>query len=243
MVSLCVLLGAVALLGFGCKSPQEKLQERIREAQEAATRAFGGGSEEESEPKRDPNRVIDNKPDPSPEILYLRDVMRNLGRAETFRAKVDVPIQGGEADISIDFNNTIGMYGRLRIELDDELTVSDIFMSDDQIHFRANTSTWTNISDTDDGRVLQALFQRVTSPNRAAEKFVSEYAKVEQQTEHDSGCSLYAFKQYNELRARVETYQICVQDNLPRFVITESPFGEQRIDYSDINQFVDVVHP
>ena len=240
--SIGMVLGTVALFGFGCKSPEEKLAERIRNAEQI--QEVAEGTETDSEDREfDPNYEVDDTPNPSPQILYLREVMRNLGRAETFRAKVDVPVQGGEADISVDFNNAVGLYGRMRIDIDGELTITDVFLSGDQIHFRSNTSTWTNISDTEDGRVLQAMFQRATLPSLGAESFVSEYAQMEEQTNDSSGCELYAFKQYNELRARVELYQICVEDNFPKYIITESPFGQQRIDYSDINAFVDVQHP
>ncbi len=239
---LFLALGTIALLGIGCKSPQEKLEQRIRAAQEQAsqiaTQTESAPVEETAEPRRDGLQG----PDPSPEIIYLQQVMRNLGRAETFRAIVDVPVQEGEAEISVDYNKAIGLYGRLRIEDEKELTISDVFISENEIHFRANTTTWTNITETEQADVLRALFQRATLPSAGGDYFVSGYAQIQAQTE-TGDCTLYAFKQYNQLNARVELYQICVQGDLPTYVITESPFGEQRIDYKDINSFVDVQHP
>lgn len=227
-------------MGLGCKSPQEKLEERLRNANiissETAIQDEGPLVYPEPEP-------IDDTPNPSPDIIYLREVMRNLSQAETFRAKVGVPVQGGEADISVDFNKSIGMYGRMRIDIDNELTISDVFLSDDEIHFRANTGTWTNITGTEQAQVLQALFRHATLPNSGAENFVSKYAEMQEKTSNESGCELYAFKQYNELRARVELFQICVKNSFPVYIVTESPFGSQRIEYSDVNGFVDVQKP
>jgi len=242
LASLTLVLGTVALLGLGCKSPQEKLEQRIQAAKEQAVATFGlheaAPAEEPAEPRRDGLEG----PDPSSEIIYLRQVMRNLGRAETFRAVIDVPVQDGDADISVDYNKAVGLYGRMRIDVDNRLTISDIFLSEDEIHFRMNTDAWTNITDSDEATVLRTLFQNITQPNQKAEEFVSKYAQMQERAEQPN-CTLYAFKQYNATRARVELYQVCVKGDLPVYVITDAPFGKQRIVYKDINNFVDVQHP
>jgi hypothetical protein len=237
---LGMTIGAMALLGIGCKSPQEKLEERIQAIRDREAAAV---QEELIAQGLDPDRVIDNKPDPSPDVIYLQQVMRNLGKAETFRSTVGVPFEGGKADLSIDFNRAIGLYGRMRIDADDDLSISDVFFSDTASYFRVNTSTWTNITDTDEGNVVKALFRGVTSQSFNANSFVSPYARIEEKTDHESGCTLYAFRQYNEQKARVELYQICVKNDFPAFVVTETPFGPQTVTYSDVNAFVDVQHP
>jgi len=235
--------GAIALLGIGCKSPQARLEERIQLAKEQAIPSVTTpdvATTTETAPT--PAPAGSEAPEPSADIVYLRQVMRNLGQATAFRAVIDVPVQGGTADIAVDFAAAVGLYGRMRIDVDNTLTISDVFMSKDEIDFRENTSTWTNITDTKEATVLRALFQEATLPSGGAESFVSEYAQMQDRIE-DTDCTLYTFKQYNEINAQVELYQICVKGDLPTYIITESPFGQQRIDYKDINNFVDVQHP
>lgn len=237
---LGLAMSSMALFGFGCISPQQKLEAKIKAIQEKQTATTEDASTTQT---LDPNRVIDNEPHPSSEILYLQQVMRSLGKAETFRSTINVPVDGGTADLSVDFNREIGMFGRMRITIDGDLSISDVFFSDSASYFRVNTSTWTNITDTKQGDVVKALFEGATSQNFNANGFVSPYAQIQEKTEDDSGCTLYAFKQYNEQKARVELYQICVKNDLPTFIITETPFGPQTVTYSDINGFVDVQHP
>ena len=116
IASLGLAIGSVALLGFGCKSPQEKLEARIRAQQQVVSDALSPSAQAWT-PDRDPNRVITNEPNPSPDILFLRQVMANLGKAETFRSVVEVPVNNGNANIAIDFNKSIGMFGRMRSSL------------------------------------------------------------------------------------------------------------------------------
>lgn len=236
LASLCL---ALSFLGFGCKEPNYNgtvatnwrgvIQDPPKNAQPTPVA-----------PVQDTKPFYDIVTPTPPEVTILRQAMRNLASAKSFKATIILPPSEGQSSpiqALLVFNRDRGFRGVINVtpELKSEIQVIN-----EQVYFRANTSSWQNVSDTPDGLRLRAFFQ-VAFPKKEGAKqvLVSDSARIEDVRDDKSGCRQYTYTEVVPGGDIVKTVT-CIKDNFPTFIINEYAEGNTEVRYSDINQPVDI---
>ena len=232
-VYLVAPLLAVALFGFGCKStdkPSDQVPNAVSPVDSGA---------KASVPVVNPTPV-----GVSPDVLYARQVLRNLSQANTFRASMIVPTATGRVSTNLDYNRDGGLYGSIEIPGENGTTQSaNLFANDTEIYFRQGTSSWQNLSNTEDGKNFQAVFQNAFNYQNRYQSTVADTATLTSKTDDPAaGCSRYAFTQPTG-NGGTQTFTLCVKADLPVYLTIDGPFGQIEVRYRDINGKVDVKRP
>lgn len=235
---LVIPLFFLVFAGFGCKK-------RTTGTLYPVPSISGGGQTATTDVPpiyvKDPNKPKDQESGTHPDILTLRQVMKNLVAAQSFRAKMTIPTDGGIMNGEVEFARAKGLHGLLTLP---NQSKTEIYLIGDDILFRANTSSWTNLAFTPEGTRLAALFGSAFSlQGSGTTSTISDSARINSVTDDPSGCKLYVFQQPvagTGLRERVE---ICVKDNLPTFFRVGTQGGDVEVMYQDFNQQINIVSP
>ena len=231
---IAILVLSLALVGFGCRRPGVN----------TASNTQVIPVKTETVTPFDPNtpRPVDQQ-GPSPEGLLARQALKNLSIAKTYRTTMIIPTASGTVKASADVNREQGVMGRLEIPNAQGMLSSDIYISGETIFFRQNTSTWTDISKTEEGKQFTTLFQNAIAPNEAdISLIVSDNTRTIEIKEDASGCKLYVLNQVDETGTRVP-YQICIRNDLPSYISIQTAAGILTTTYTDINGLVEIKRP
>ncbi len=226
-LALLVPLLALALAGFGCKQEEPK----PATVPNAVT------------PTADTKVTQETPQGVSRDVLYARQVLRNLSQAKAFRAGMIVPSASGRITTNLDFNRDIGMSGRIELPTTQGIQTADIYATEKEIWYRNGTSSWSDLSQTQDGKNFQAVFQNAFSYSNQYQSTVSDTATLIAKTEDPSaGCQRYAFSQTLNDGTK-QNFTLCISQDLPVYLTIDGPFGQIEVRYRDINGNVIVKRP
>lgn len=231
---IAILVLSLTLVGFGCRRPvvNTTVNTQVVPVKTETVTPF------------DPNapRPVDHE-GPSPEGLLARQALKNLSTAKTYRTTMIITTASGTVRASADVNREQGILGRLEIPNTQGMLSSEISISGKTVFFRQNTSTWSDISKTEEGQQLTDLFQNALTPNGTdVSLIVSDNTRTVETKEDASGCTLYTLSQVNEEGKRVP-YQICIRNDLPSYLSLQTTAGVLTTTYTDINGLVEVKRP
>jgi len=231
---IAVLVLSLALLGLGCRKPPNQ---NANNPQVIPTKT------ETSKPfDPDAPRPFDQE-GPSAEGLTARQALKNLSVAQTYRAVMIIPTASGTVKASADVNREQGILGKLEVPGPQGTLSSEIYISGATVLFRQNTSTWTDISNSDEGRQLTNLFQNALAPNGTdVARIVSDNTRTIETKEDATGCMLYTLSQVNEQGKR-QPYQICIRNDIPSYLSLQTTAGVLTVTYTDVNGSVNVQRP
>lgn len=230
---------ALASFGFGCKEP-------TYEANQATN--WRGVIQDPSPrpraitalPPKQTQKLFDTVQPEAPELPLLRQALSNLANAKSFKATLTLPPAEGQTTPTqgqLVFDRAKGFRGTITIN---PQVKSEVLVVDNQIYFRANTTTWQTITYTPDGDRLQAFFRvAFLDPNRPIKLLVSDSAKVLETKDDPRGCRRYVYTEALPSGDTAKT-SLCIQDNFPVSIINEYAEGNTEVTYSDINQPVDI---
>lgn len=230
-----ILVCSLALLGLGCRRPgtnTNSANTQVIPKTTEATKPF------------DPNapRPVDNE-GPSPEGVLARVALKNLSIAKTYRASMVIPTASGTVKASADVNRDQGIMGKLEVPSAQGTLTSEIYISGETVFFRQNTSTWTNISGTDEGKQFTTLFENALAPNGTdVSRIVADNTRTISTSEDATGCTLYTLSQVNANGKRIP-YKICLRNDLPSYISLQTTAGVLTISYTDINGQVQIQRP
>ncbi len=234
-----VACAALALSGFGCKEPAYQANQ--------ATNWRGIIQDPSPRPRVTPTappkqtqKLFDSVQPEALELPVLRQALSNLANAKSFKATLTLPPAEGQTTPiqgQLVFDRAKGFRGTITIN---PQVKSEVLVVDDQIYFRANTSTWQTITYTPDGDRLQAFFQvAFLDPNRPIKLLVSDSAKVLENMDDPRGCRRYVYTEALPSGDTAKT-SLCIKDTFPISIINEYAEGNTEVSYSDINQPVDI---
>lgn len=232
---ILILVGCLALMGLGCRRPGTARQPINTQVIPTA---------KESPKPFDPNapRPTDTE-GPSTEGLLARKALQNLALAKTYRANMVVPTPSGTVKASADVNRDQGIMGRLEVPSNQGMLSSEIYISGQTVLFRQGTTTWSNISNSNEGRQFVTLFQNALAPNGTdVSRIVSDNTRTIEVKEDASGCMLYTLSQVNAAGKR-NPYQICIRNDIPTYLSLETTAGILTINYTDVNGSVEIKRP
>lgn len=225
---------AMALFGFGCRNPGTI----------APTTTQVIPTKIEPTVKVDPNapHPIDQE-GPSPEGLIARQALKNLSLAKTYRTSMVVPTTTGIIKTTASVNREQGLLGRLEIPSAQGIVSSEIYISGDTILFRENTSTWENISTTEEGKQFTNLFKNALAPESSdISLIVSDNTRTIETKDDPSGCKLYVLSQVNEAGERIP-YEICIRNDIPSYISIQTAAGTLTTAFTDVNSRVEIRRP
>jgi hypothetical protein len=235
---LALVIAALAIGGFGCKKKNES---RLVIPKPLTVRGAATVPVTELEPPGPP-RPEDADGYIPPEVLYLRQVIRNFTQVQSFRATMTVPTDAGTARGEVEFARARGLHGTLTLPTSD-VPPTELYLIADHVYFRSGTSTWLDLFGTAEGVRVMEIFRSAfsLSPNTTS-TFISDSARMTRVTDDPEGCKRHTFTQFVPTGER-ETMFICVKDNLPAIIGTVTANGPIEIRYRDYNQPVPLVHP
>ncbi len=121
--------------------------------------------------------------------------------------------------------------------------MAEIYLIGSDIYFRSNTSTWQNLGSSNEGKQAIALFRSAFSlDSDGAAQVISDTARMQAITDDPEGCRLYSFTQYTPEGKKVGI-QMCVKDDLPTRLVSQTESGNVIITYKDFNQPIDILPP
>lgn len=238
-IALFVPLALLSLWGFGCKEPGYN--------QHPAANWRGVIQDTTPKPNTRPpasrpptanKRLYDNERPLPPEVPILRQALRNLAGARSFRASLTLPPAEGQSQPTkgeVSFHRDHGLRGSIVVTPD---ITSQLLIKDNRVYFRANTSTWQNITNTAEADRLQQFFL-VAFPSevRTNQVLVSDSARILEVTDDPAGCKRYTFDEVMPNGEREQTI-LCIKNNLPTYIINQYVEGSTEVRYSNINEDV-----
>ncbi len=227
---LLPLLG-LALVGFGCRQPETSPQ-----VPNAVTPINGGNTQT-------PTANAPTDAGISRDVLYARQVLRNLNQASAFRASMVVPSAGGIINTVLDYNRLNGLIGRVTVPTDSGPQTAELYANDTEIWFRDGTSTWQDLSNTEEGRSFKAVFQNAFGYQGQYQSTVADNARLLSKEEDTSAnCTRHAFIQTLNTGSE-QRFTLCAAGDLPVYLTIEGPFGQIEVRYKDVNGNVEVKKP
>ena len=227
LVPLVLLCGSLALFGFGCKKmPAPKPFVNFENALASLPRVTA--------PQLAATSTHAKPADPN--IIYLRSVMKNFDKASSFRADVTIPSPQGNVTGNIEVVRATGLHGTLRFP---QNRTTEIYLLGSDVFFRANTSTWSNLGATDEGKQVSSLVRAAfsLSDNESA-AVLPDSARVVGTANDPSGCRLFLIAS-----DQPGTTQICVKNELPIRLISPSPQGDVTANYRDFGKTITLTAP
>lgn len=225
---LAAPLLALALFGFGCRKP-DATQPPVPNA---------------ATPSNLPTPASEATPQGvSRDVLYARQVLRNLSESRAFRAAMVVPSANGVINTNLDYNRLTGLIGRVTIPTADGPQTAELYANEGEIWFKQGTSTWVDVSNTNEGKNFNAIFQSAFGYQGQFQSTVADNARLLSKDEdQNAGCTRHAFTQTVNTGAE-QRFTLCVKQDIPVYLTIEGPYGQIEIQYRDVNGSVIVQKP
>ncbi|MSR85068.1 hypothetical protein EXS71_01335 [Candidatus Uhrbacteria bacterium] len=225
---LAAFIFGLTLFGFGCKKDTAMNKASINSFDQPATT-----STQPIKKPTTPTQPTPAAPAPSSDILYLKQVMKNLLQVRSFRASMSVPSTDGTLTGEIEFVRQGGLHGTLN--LPGQIT-SEVYLLGQDIFFRTGTSTWINLSAKPEGKKAAELFQSAFSLNADETSIpISNSARVLGISDDPQGCKLYTITQSKSDGSGPQQSQICVKNDLPVYLKAPGDQGIVQVSYRDFN--------
>jgi hypothetical protein len=218
---------ALTILGIGCKkaeapsdsnSPTSPVDTTINDQAEAPTGV-------------------------SRDVLYARQVLRNLNQAKSFRAAMIVPAAAGTINTTLDYDRVNGLMGKVTLPTDGGQQVAELYANDSEIWFKDGDNGWTDLSNTEEGKTFNAIFQNAFGYQSQYQSTISDTATLlSKDQDPNANCTRYAFQQSANNNSE-QNFTLCVSADLPVYLTINGPFGQIEIRYRDVNGNVEVKKP
>lgn len=236
---LGVLLGSLALTGFGCKkidtSRPNMTSLQASGQVKLPTISVETKTEQVTAPKeRGPGKQ------PHPEILRLREVMSSFQKSQSFRANITI---GGPEGIKgeIAYNQSKGTFGKLTLK---NGFTTEMALYNDRVAIKSGTSTWSEISDTPEAENIATLFKAITNRGNTEPIYPSKNARYGSAKDDSArNCKMHSISQYMGNLNSFQPLEICVANGLPLYFSIPSEDGTIEIEYRDIDNPVEVFFP
>lgn len=222
---------AIALFGLGCTSPD-------RRGQPVPNAAVPGESGEA------PNgQQADTPQGVSRDVIYARQVLRNLNEARSFRVAMLVPSAAGVINTTLDYDRINGLLGKVTVPTDQGPQTAELYANQNEIWFKDGANGWTDLSNTEEGKSFNAIFQNAFGYQSQYQSTIGDTATLlSKEQDPNAGCTRYAFRQTAN-NGSEQTFTLCVTADLPVYLTINGPFGQIEIRYRDVNGNVDVKKP
>ncbi|HEU0051407.1 MAG TPA: hypothetical protein VFQ60_05135 [Patescibacteria group bacterium] len=238
--SFLLLICSLVLLsafGFGCKkTPPPTQHNSYLDDITPLTRMVGSKPKQTTQPQAPQPAPVPQKA-PDQNLIALKQAVQQFGSVKSFRASLVIPTAAGSVTGTVEFARGTGLHGMLNLP---EAIVTEIYLLGNSVLFRANTSTWTDLSGTTEGKQVADLFQNAFSVSDGnADITIPADAQIIGTGTDPSGCRLFIYA----ARSQAGTTQVCVKNGLPIRFLSQAPLGNVEVSYRDFNQPIRIQSP
>lgn len=230
------IVATLSVFGFGCKDPDYRTSTNWRTSLAPLANEPATQQESSPAPAAKAPRPPDTERGPVPELVVPRQALENLRQASSFRAEFTFPQTEANARPSngeIVYVRDQGMRGT--INFDTKLR-GELLIQGDRVRFRSNTSTWSDITNTDDGQMLKRFSQLAFQRGDVQQASISyEAVLVSIDEDRNENCRKYTYKEYVPATRSDETSVACIKDTFPVYVVHSFAEGDVVVHYSKIN--------
>lgn len=233
---LTFLLLVLSLSGFGCKPrTSPTMTQSFLESDQLTT--FATPNPEPVTPtyksKKKGDRVT------PPEVIEMRQTLRNLSEADRFRATLFIPAPEGKAKGELEYVRDQGFHGTLSIN---DQFISEIYSLKGQLYFRHGTSTWENLTNDESAKLAASGFEQALKLPDDPSSALRDNTRVTKTENDPSGCKAYELWQINN-NGDKETYRFCIKDGYPVSIIKKTRDGDLEIRYRDLDATIKLTAP
>lgn len=231
-VLLCFTL---VLAGFGCKKPEARkdLRTALTQTPSLNIPKIAAPTPAAYKSKGDTEGA--------PEVMIVRQAIKNLAQADSFRATLIIPAPDGKARGEMEFVRGKGMHAGLSFP---GAPGAEFYLKTNQLVFRSGTSSWQDIGSSEQGVQIRQLFQQAfPTVESTSTTFISKSARfLNIKEDKDRNCKMYEFSQYT-LAGDKQRVKVCIQNSLPVYVSTPVADGDLEATYRDFNQTIPLDFP
>lgn len=220
----------LSMSGFGCKEPAARtVPASLFENSQLS--AFSTPNDEPPAPIYK-SRGLPERGIPA-EIVEMRQTLRNLGKANQYRASMRIPTPQGIAKGELEFVRGQGFRGMLSIN---DQFISELYKIKGQIYFRHGTSTWANMTQDDEAKTAASGFEQALAFSTEATSSLRDSARITK-TEQDTAlsCKAYEFWQINT-NSEKDSFRFCLQNGYPISIKKMTSDGDIEIAYRDFDK-------
>lgn len=233
---LIVLFLVLSLSGFGCKKvTQPTMTDSLLQSDQLTTFATPNP---EPEAPRYKSKERGDRVTP-PEVIEMRQTLRNLGEADRFRATLFIPAPEGKAKGELEYVRNQGFHGTLSIN---DQFISELYSLNGQLYFRHGTSSWENLTNDESAKLAASGFEQALKLPDDPSGALRDNTRVTKTENDPSGCKAYELWQINTSGDK-ETYRFCIKDGYPTSIIKKTRDGDLEIRYRDLDASFKLVAP
>lgn len=232
---IALLCSSLVLAGFGCKKPEAR-----KDLRNALAQAPAFTVPKITAPTPSPYKSKGDT-EGAPEVMTVRQAVKNLAQADSFRATIIIPAPDGTARGEMEFVRGKGMHAGLSFP---GAPGAEFYLKANQLVFRSGTSSWQNIGASEQGVQIRRLFQQAfPTVESTSTAFISKSARFTSIKDDPSrNCKMYEFNQYT-LTGDKQRVKVCIQNSLPIYVSTPVADGDLETTYRDFNQTIPMDFP
>lgn len=220
-LALALCLGACSVLGFGCRERPLPTVVVPGQAPSAAPRA--------------PSAPYVSKKTgdsaPAKEVTEVRQILSNLAKAESYHILISIPGTNGDIKADLFYAQKEGIHSVLHTNAGS----SELYTRDERIFVKYATSSWQDISATDEGQAARTQFRRglFINDDGTSAFLIRDSAKVASVKDDPAGCKLYTFEQsfFRTEETDKQSLEICVKNSYPVRIKSVSNMGAITMSY------------
>lgn len=233
---LIVLLLILTLSGFGCKkrTPTTVTDSLLQSGQ---LTTFATPNPEPEIPKYKSKEKGDRVT--PPEVIEIRQTLRNLSEADHFRASLTIPAPEGKAQGELEYVRSQGFHGSLSIN---SQFISEVYSLNNQLYFRHGTSSWENLTNDENAKMAASGFEQALKLPDDPNSALRDNTRITKTEMDPSGCKAYELWQINTDGDK-ENYRFCIKDGYPVSIIKKTRDGDLEIRYRDLDTPITLTVP
>ncbi len=200
---LCLLLAGSSLVGFGCK-------ERVD-----YSAVIPGGVRTPPPPPPAPyvRRQL-REEGPSPDLVFLRQTLKNLEKTRTYRLRIELPGHTEQGRGELLFSRERGVHASLSTSN----VTAEIYLNPYESFVRYSGQAWERLISEEASGLRERIFRTFGFNQESGESLLtlSDSMKITSITDDPAGCKLYALERtYYTPEKQTQRLSICVDGSYP----------------------------
>lgn len=179
----------------------------------------------------------------NPSTLYTKQALHNLQSAQSFSSRIRIPGTGQDVTAELQFVKDQGLRGILQIPGESGLSVSEVYLSKQEVFVRAGNSPWQNISGTTEALdLIESLHGTFAFEDEG--DFILNGSEAFIGSQKNNECTAHQFRQVTS-EGMLQTFSVCItSQDLPLWIEIDTKSERPiRIDYSRINEISTIEKP
>lgn len=178
-----------------------------------------------------------------PEAQYAKQALQNLATANSYHSEMIIPGVGKDVTASMTFVKTQGLRGTLSIPTEEGISISEVYLSKEEVWHKTQGGAWENISGSEEAKELTDSLQGSFVEDEDGD-FILNGSEQFLAKQEKSSCTEYTFRQVTT-EGMLQTFRVCItKQDLPQYIEIETKSERPiRINYSALNEITSIEKP